>query len=153
MLPDSFTFFLVLIINSKAIVLGISCFVLNMVRIGYVFTLGNNLWFNGHIGGLVVVLESLILNVELTGRNLVEKVGISILKAFQCLSIILAVINISIDDLLLVSGFKIDFFRRMQILRWYRIAMLLLQLSTNKDIAFESTVSSRPYINHLNLVM
>ena len=52
-----------------------------MVRIGYVFTLGNNLWFNGHIGGLVVVLESLILNVELTGRNFIEKVGISILEA------------------------------------------------------------------------
>jgi hypothetical protein len=81
MLPNSFTFFLVLIINIKAIVLGISCFVFNMVRIGYVFTLGNNLWFDGHIGGLVVVLESLILNVELTGRNFIEKVGISILEA------------------------------------------------------------------------
>ncbi len=90
----------------------------------------------------------------MTGRYLIVKVHIGIIKAFKSLSIDLRVIEISINGLIFIF-FNINFLSGSEIIRWHLISILLLKLMTIKlsDLVLSSVMSIGSNINHHNIIM
>jgi hypothetical protein len=133
-------------VNVKAVVFPWA-FALSLHRyIVIVVGLLDDFWLYGHILGLNVI-KFFVLHTKFARRNLVKKVHIRILDAFQWLSVQLAIIRIS-QSIKGIIFLVFNFLCRSQKIWWHVVAMFLFHSSKLMYLIVCSVMPVWPNINH-----
>lgn len=137
-------------VNAKSVVVLSSVIILVNGRIMLV-GVSQYRRFDGHIFGLVNVVESLILDIKMAWRYLILEIQICLIKTLHGFSIIFTIINdISADQVIKISVLILDLLSRTEMIGWQGVCSLNVELSASEatDLIFSHVVPIGSQVDH-----
>lgn len=119
-------------VNAKSVV-GLSSVIILVDGCIVLVGLSQYCRFDGHIFGLVNVVESLILDIKMAWRYLILEIEICLIKNLHGFSIDFTIIDdISTDEVIKISVLVLDLLSRTEMIGWQGVCSLNVKLGASE---------------------